>query len=101
MTPAPFTQADPFVAYYPANSELLHGLGIVLFHNDFLSPFLNVGWLGVGLPAAWCTGAPWKAERGTLIAGCLVFALPILSLTQPGDAFNDAPGLAMLLAAVA
>ncbi len=101
VTGVQFTQADPFVAYYPANSELFHALGIVALHNDFLSPLLNLLWLAVALLASWCLGRPWRVERQTLIVGCLVSALPVLSGTQPGEAFNDITGLAMLLAGTA
>jgi hypothetical protein len=34
VTHVVFTQADPFVAYYPANAELLNGIGLVALHND-------------------------------------------------------------------
>jgi hypothetical protein len=101
VTGIQFTQADPYVAYYPANSELFHALGIEALHNDFLSPLLNLVWLVVALLASWCLGRPWRVERLTLIAGCLVLSLPILSGTQPGEAYNDIIGLAMLLAATA
>jgi hypothetical protein len=96
-----FTQADPYVAYYPANSELFHALGIEAMHNDFLSPLLNLVWLAVAMLASWCFGRPWRIERVTLIAGCLVLSLPVLSGSQPGEAYNDIVGLAMLLAAAA
>lgn len=43
VTAIQFTQADPFVAYYPANSELLHAVGIVAMRSDLLSPLLNLG----------------------------------------------------------
>jgi hypothetical protein len=101
VTGIQFTQADPFVAYYPANSELFHGIGIAALRNDFLSPVINLGWLALGLLASWCVGRPWRVERLTLISGCLVFALPVLATTQPGQAFNDSAGLATLLAAAA
>jgi len=45
--------------FYPQNSELLHGAGIVLFDRDILSPFVNFGWLGLALLAAWCIGRPY------------------------------------------
>jgi hypothetical protein len=101
VTAIQFTQADPFVAYYPANSELFHALGIVALHNDFLSPVINLMWLAIALLAAWCIGARWGIQRLTLTAGALVMSLPVLSTTQPGEAFNDIVGLATLLAAVA
>jgi hypothetical protein len=101
VTGIQFTQADPFVAYYPANSELLHALGIAALHGDLASPLLNLLWLAVALLASWCIGRPWRVPWHTLIAGCLVLSLPMLASTQPGEAFNDAFGLSMLLAAVA
>ena len=101
ITAIHFTQADPWVAYYPANSELVHAVGIVLLHGDVLSPLVNVGWLAVLLLGAWCVGRPWQVEAETLVAGCLVAGLPVLASTQPGEAFNDIAGLAMLVAAAA
>jgi hypothetical protein len=96
-----FTQADPFVAYYPANSELLHGVALIAMRSDLLSPMLNLVWLAVALLAAWCFGRPWRVEPITLTAGCLLMAVPILGAGQPGSAFNDIFGLAFLIAAIA
>ncbi len=101
VTAIQFTVADPYVAYFPANSELFHALGIVALHGDFLSPLLNLLWLSIALLAAWCLGRRWQVQPLTLLAGCLVVSLPVLSGTQPGEAFNDIPGLACLLAASA
>jgi hypothetical protein len=96
-----FTQADPFVAYYPANAELLHSVGLIAMGSDLLSPMLNLVWLAVALLAAWCFGRAWRIEPITLTAGCLIAAVPILGAGQPGSAFNDIFGLAFLLAAIA
>ncbi len=96
-----FTQADPFVAYYPANSELLHTVGLLAIGSDLLSPGLNLVWLAVALLACWCFGRPWQIEPVTLTAGCLIMGVPILAAGQPGSAFNDIFGLAFLMAAVA
>ena len=76
VTAVQFTQADPFVAYYPANSELFHSIGIIALHSDFLSPLLNLMWLAIALLASWCLGRPWRVARWTLVAGCLVVCLP-------------------------
>ncbi len=101
VTGITFTQADPFVAYYPANSELFHAFGIVAFGNDFLSPFLNLGWMAIDLLGAWCVGRRWRVEWLTLASGALLLALPVLGTTQPGEAFNDIVGLAALSVALA
>ena len=101
VTHVVFTQADPFVAYYPANAELVHAVGLLALGNDFLSPLLNLGWLALALLAGWCLGRPWGSEPATLTAVCAVVSVPVLSATQPGSAFNDVAGLAALLAAMA
>jgi hypothetical protein len=101
VTGIQFTLADPYVAYFPSNSELLHALGIVALHGDFLSPLLNLAWLAIALLAAWCLGRRWQVEPLTLLAGSLVISLSVLSSTQPGEAFNDIAGLACLLAGCA
>jgi hypothetical protein len=101
VTHVQFTQADPFVAYYPANSELFHAIGLIAFGNDFLSPLINLGWMALALLAGWCAGRRWRVEWWTLAVAALLLSLPVLSLTQPGEAFNDIVGLAALLAAVA
>jgi hypothetical protein len=101
VTGIQFTQADPFVAYYPATSELVHAIGIVALRNDFLSPLLNLGWMALALLAAWCTGSRWRVQPLTFAAGALLLAMPVLSTTQPGEAFNDVVGLASLMTAVA
>lgn len=101
VTGVQFTQADPLTAYYPANSELLHGVGITLMHGDLLSPLMNLLWMGLALLAGWCIGRPWQVQRQTLLAACLVLAIPVMAGSQPGQAYNDVAGLAMLLAAAA
>jgi hypothetical protein len=101
VTGIQFTQADPFVAYYPASSELFHAVGIIAWRSDFLSPLLNLGWMALALLAAWCAGRRWRVQWLTLAGGGLLLSLPVLSTTQPGEAFNDIVGLASLMAAVA
>jgi hypothetical protein len=101
VTAIQFTQADPFVAYYPANSELLHAVGILAFHNDFLSTLLSLVWVTLATVACWCIGRPWGVQRWTLLVGVAVVGLPVLSATQPGEGLNDITGLAFLLAGLA
>ena len=101
VTGIKFTQADPFVAYYPANSELFHALGMIAFGNDFLSPFLNLGWMALALLGGWCVGLRWRVQWWTLASCALLLALPVLGTTQPGEAFNDVVGLAMLTVTLA
>ena len=52
-----FTFPGIETAFHPANSELIHGVGILALGRDTLSPFLNLGWLSLALLAAWCIRA--------------------------------------------
>ena len=88
-------------AFYPANSELLHAVGIVLFGADILSPVLNLVWLALLLLATWCIGRDRRVAPLTCLAGAALAALPTLAVTQPGDAKNDVLGLACLAASIA
>jgi hypothetical protein len=89
------------VWFYPATSEMLHAAGIILMHDDFLSPLLNLGWLSVGLLAAWCIGRPYGVAPATLVASALVFDSGVMVVTQAGEGRNDIMAIAMLVAYVA
>jgi hypothetical protein len=84
--------------FYPQSSELINAAGILLMHNDWLSPLINLGWLAVALLAAWCVGRPYKVGPATLVASSLVFASGVLIDLQPGEGRNDIMGLAFLIA---
>jgi hypothetical protein len=88
-------------AFYPGDSELLHGLGIVLFGRDTLSPGLNLLWLGLALLAAWCIGRPRGVALPTVLAVGVVLATPMIVFSQPGSADNDVLGVYLLLASAA
>ncbi len=84
--------------FYPQSSELINAAGILLMHNDWLSPLINLGWLAVALLAAWCVGRPYKVGPATLVASALVLASGVLIELQPGEGRNDIMGLAFLIA---
>jgi hypothetical protein len=89
------------IPFYPANGELVHTLGILALGNDFLSPLLNLGWLAIALLAAWCLGRPYGAAPVTVTGAAALMAAPGLVATQPGGAYTDVVGLALLLSAAA
>ncbi len=96
-----FFETGAGTAFYPATSGLFHALGMLWFGNDFPSVFMNVGWLGMALLAAWCLGRPYGRGPVCVLGLCLLLATPIMVETQPGGAYNDLMGLTLLLAAAA
>ena len=87
--------------FYPQVSELLHGGGLLLFGNDFLSPLMNLAWLGLALFAGWCIGRPYGSGPTAMAAVASVMAADLLFSRQPGNANNDVVAIALFLAAVA
>lgn len=86
--------------FYPQNSELLHVVGMLAWGTDFLSPFINLGWLGLAFLSAWCMGRPFGRGVETTIAVALVLGTE-MTQAQAGNAPNDIAGVALLLAAAA
>jgi hypothetical protein len=89
------------VSFYPANSELIHAIGILVFRYDILSPLLNVGWFGFALLAGWCIGRPAGLGPATMSATALAVSVQVMVYSQAGTAKNDIAALALLLASVA
>jgi hypothetical protein len=87
--------------FYPANGEVMHALGMLLFHGDVLSPVVNVAWVALALLAGWCVGRPYGVAPATMLATCLVAFLPVMGGAQAGTAGTDIAVLALLVAAVA
>jgi hypothetical protein len=94
---------DPifFASYYPANSEVLHAIPLLAFGRDILSPLLNLGFLALGLLAAYCIGRPYGVGPLSLIGGAIALGAQNLVEFQAGEALNDIVGVAFVLAAVA
>jgi hypothetical protein len=93
--------APQFLAwFYPANSEVLHAIGMVAFSRDILSPLLNLGWFVGCLMAAWCIGRPYRVAPWSLALVAIALSVPALH-DQAGEARNDIVGIFFLLAAVA
>jgi hypothetical protein len=86
--------------FYPQNSELLHGVGMLLTQRDVLSPALNLLWLSGCLGAAWCIGRPYGLGAWTMATAAVVLDSGLMA-DQAGEARNDTLALFFLLAAVA
>lgn len=87
--------------FYPQVSELLHGDGLLVLGNDFLSPLLNLAWLGLALFAGWCIGRPYGASAPATAAVAALMSANLLFSRQPGNANNDVVAIALFLAAIA
>lgn len=91
---------DNTIAFYPATSELLHAVGILLVGSDVLSPLLTVFWLLLALFAAWCLGSRYGVGSLSVAATSMVLGTGEMVRGQPGSAYNDTAGIALLLAAL-
>src|SRR5215210_513339 len=87
--------------FYPQNSELLHGVGIVFLKTDFLSPLINLVWVALCLLAAWCVGRPYAIGGVTLLGAAVVLDSNMMVGSQAGQGPNDVAGLFFLMAALA
>jgi hypothetical protein len=87
--------------FYPQNSELLHGIGIVFLKTDFLSPLINLMWVALCLLAAWCVGRPYAIGGVTILGAAVVLDSEMLVGSQAGQAPNDVAGLFFLMTALA
>ena len=87
--------------FYPQNSELLHGVGILLTGRDTLSLFLNFGWLAVAFLAAYCVGRPYGRGAVTVVAAAILLECHTLVVRDPGAAKNDLAAAALLVASIA
>src|SRR5262249_37068832 len=95
----PLHFTDPLklaVWFYPQNSELLHGVGIVTLDTDFLSPLMNLGWCALCLLAAWCIGRPYGIGGVTVLGAAVVVDSNMLVGSQAGQGPTRIPGLFLL-----
>ena len=96
-----YLDQDPVTAFFPAGSSLLHGIGILMFGTDLVSTIANIAWLGLALLAAWCMGRPFGVAPATTLGVAILLGTPGLVGTQPGGAYNDVVGIALLISAIA
>jgi hypothetical protein len=96
-----FTDPLYLTWFYPQVSELLHADGLLVMGDDFLSPLMNLGWLGLALFAGWCCGRPYGVGAATSAAVAAVMAANLLFSRQPGNANNDVVAIALFLSSVA
>lgn len=93
--------ATPLHSYIPETGSLVHAIVMLPFHNDLLSPLVNLGWAALTLLAAWCIGRRHGAGALTLLGAVLLLGAPTIAGTQPGQAANDIATAGLFFAAVA
>lgn len=86
--------------FYPQNSEVIHGLGMMAFGSELLSIFINLAWFTGCLVAAWSIGRPYGAAPISLAGVALVLGSTAMA-DQAGESRNDIVGTFFLLGAVA
>ena len=101
ITPLHYVDSEAVTVFFPASSELFHSFGMLVMGNDVLSPLLNMLWMGLALLASWCIGRPFGVAPIAVVGSAILFATPGLVGTQPGGAYDDVVGLALLLSSIA
>lgn len=96
-----YLNGEALVTYYPANTSLLHAIGILAMRTDVLSPFVNIALLPVALLAGWCIGARRGLGPAALAAVAVACTIPVVVVSEAGTAKDDVLGLVGLLASVA
>lgn len=87
--------------YNASNGELIDAIAMLPFHTDVLVPLVNFGWMVIALLAAWCVGRSRGVGATCMLGAAMVLSLPVLAGSQAGQASNDIPAAALLVAAVA
>lgn len=87
--------------FYPQNSEIFQGASVALTGRDFVSIFINMGWLGLALLAGWCVGRPYGRPHLTMLASAVLLTTHTMVVREPGTGKNDIVAVALTLAVVA
>ncbi len=87
--------------FYPQNSEIVHAAGMALTDRDFVSIFLNMGWLGMALLAGWCVGRPYGRPHLSMLGAAVLLATHTLVAREPGTGKNDIVAIALTLSMLA
>lgn len=87
--------------FYPQNSEIVHAAGMAITGRDFVSVFINMGWLGIALLAGWCVGRPYGRPHLSMIGVAVLLATHTLVAREPGTGKNDIVAIALTLAMLA
>jgi hypothetical protein len=93
--------ATPLHTMLPLNGSLVQSIAMLPFHNDFLSPLVNLGWAALAILAALAFAQRRGSGALAVLGTILLLGVPTISGTQPGQAANDIATAALFLASVA
>ncbi|MEI7559265.1 MAG: hypothetical protein WCJ63_01620 [Actinomycetes bacterium] len=96
-----FNYAEPLFQtyFYPSSGSVFHALGMVFFHRDFLSPLINMVWLGLALLAGAAIGHREGVAATSALGVAAVFAADGVLRGSAGSAMVDTPSTFFFLAA--
>jgi hypothetical protein len=96
-----YFDSDPVTAFFPASSSLFHAIGFLFFRSDLMSTIVNLGWFALAIAASWSVGRAFGVGPASALGTALLMGTPGLVATQPGGAYDDVVGVALLLTAIA
>ena len=88
-------------AYYGANAELLHAIGLSGYRVEVLSPLVNLAAAALLLAAAAAIGALFRRTAAAVAVAAAVLALPVLGTIAAGALSNDVFAIGCFLACIA
>jgi hypothetical protein len=89
------------VTYYPANTSVLHAVGLMTMGSDWLSLFINLALVPVALLAGWCIGERAGVGPVSLAGVAVALTIPVVVVSEAATAKDDLLGIVGLLACIA
>jgi len=96
-----YLNGEALVTYYPANTSVLHAVGILAMGSDTLSLFVNLALVPVALLAGWCIGARVGVGPSSLAGVAVALTIPVVVVSESATAKDDLLGIVGLLACIA
>jgi hypothetical protein len=96
-----FLNGEALVTYYPANTSVLHAVGILSMGTDVLSLFVNLALVPIALLAGWCIGARGGVGPASLAGVAVALTIPVVVVSEAATAKDDLLGIVGLLGCIA
>ena len=101
LSPLQYLNGEALVTYYPANTSVLHAVGLLTMGSDVLSLFVNLALGADRVARRWCIGERGGVGPACLAAVAVVLTIPVVVVSEAGTAKDDVLGLVGLLACTA